>query len=510
MRTDLSIHKEAVEQILGGEKGAHIGAFFDFDGTVISGYSVYPFLREQLLDGLMMPDDVAEIVKGGISLKLGTASFSELMDQAAAKLKGQSERTFIAYGEAAYQRSVARMVYPEARALIKAHLHMGHTVAIVSSATPYQVKPALADLQIEHFMCTEYEVDRGHFTGAVAGEPCFGIGKVKAIDHLCAEHDLDVEKSYFYSDSDDDLHALEHVGRPEVLNPNSGLRSIAERRGWPIRTFSSRGTSSRDVGIERIVRNLLAMASFVPAALTGVAMWLLTGSKNEGRNFVMSTWSDLATALIGIRVEAEGEKNLWLNRPAVIIFNHQSNVDTLVLSKLLRRDTAAVGKKELSELPIVGPVFDFMGMIAIDRSNTESAVKTLAPVAEFMHAEGRSIVIAPEGTRSPSIVPGRFKKGAFRIAMQAGVPIIPVVIHNSVDAQPKGDLMARAATVAVDVLEPIDVSDWTHDDLDDRIAGVRELYLRALGMIEEPDELADDAPTGKVLELRRSQGGESG
>ena len=141
---------------------------------------------------------------------------------------------------------------------------------------------------------------------------------------------------------------------------------------------------------------------------------------------------------------------------------------------------------------------------------TESAVKTLAPLAEFMHAEGRSIVIAPEGTRSPSIVPGRFKKGAFRIAMQAGVPIIPVVIHNSVDAQPKGDLLARAATVAIDVLEPIDVSDWTHDDLDERIAGVRELYLRALGMIEEPDDPADEATTAKVLELRRSQGGESG
>ena len=472
----LNIYSDTVAGILEGERGPHIGAFFDFDGTLISGYSVVPFLWEQLYDGLLMPSDLSEAVKAALAMKVGAATYGELMEDAAHKLRGVREQTYIRYGKDAYEAKVARMIYPESRALILAHLQMGHTVAIVSSATPYQVEPALTDLQVEHLECTHFDVDRGYFTGQLDGEVCFGVGKVKAVNRLCDEFGCELQKSYFYSDSDDDIEVLEHVGRPQVLNPNDNLRRLAETRGWPIRSFESRGTRKA----ANVARNLAAVSSFVPTALTGAAMWWLTGSKAEGRNFIISTFSDLATALMGLKIEVRGSNNLWSHRPAVVIFNHQSNVDSLVLSKLMRRDAAAVGKKELSELPIIGPIFDFLGMIPIDRSNTVAAVQTLEPLAELMHREQRSVVIAPEGTRSLSAHPGRFKKGPFRIAMQAGVPIVPVVIHNSSDAQPKGDLFARPTTIAVDVLEPIDVSEWTLEDLDDRIDSVRELYLQVL------------------------------
>jgi putative phosphoserine phosphatase/1-acylglycerol-3-phosphate O-acyltransferase len=384
-----------------------------------------------------------------------------------------------------------------------AHLQMGHTVAIVTSATPYQVEPALDDLQIEHLACTRFQVERGYFTGELDGEPCFGAGKVNAINRLAERHEVDVSKSFFYSDSDDDLLALQHVGRPQCLNPNDSLGKIALRRGWPVRKFSSRG--NRQTQLMSVVRNLAAVSTFVPTALTGAAMWWLTGSKREGRNFVISTYSDLAMALMGITLDVSGERNLWLHRPAVIIFNHQSNIDPLVLSKLLRRDAAPIGKKELSEMPIVGPVFDFLGMIPIDRSNTESAVKTLAPLAEFMHAEKRSVVIAPEGTRSLSTLPGRFKKGPFRIAMEAGVPIIPVVIHNSSDAQPKGELFAQPTRVIVDILEPIDVSDWTLDDLEERIDDVHDLYLETLGLHDMEHDEETESAGAEVIDLAASR-----
>jgi len=490
MSIELNIHREAVARVLDGEKGAHIGAFFDFDGTVISGYSVFSFLQEQMLDGLLYPNDVSAIVRAGANLKLGIASFEQLMGEAAAKLRGVPEQTLINCGEAAYKKRVARMVYPESRALIEAHRSMGHTVAIVSSASRYQVGPALHDLQVDHLMCTGFEVENRVFTGALSGEPCFGVGKVKAIDKLCDEHGLDVASSYFYSDSDDDLLALEHVGKPQVLNPNSNLRRVAERRGWPVRAFSSRGGLS----LETVARNLLATSSFVPTALTGLAIWWLTGSQNEGRNFIISTFGALSTALMGLRLDVRGQDKLWQHRPAVVIFNHQSNVDAVVLLKLLRSDAAAVGKKELTEIPIVGSAFDFMGMIPIDRSNTEAAVKAIEPLAQYMKEERRNVVVAPEGTRSNGMIPGRFKKGAFRIAMQAGVPIVPVVIHNSIDAQPKGDLLVRPATIVIDVLDPIDVSEWTVDELDERIDGVRDTYLRVLGL--EDDHPIARADTG--------------
>ena len=82
----------------------------------------------------------------------------------------------------------------------------------------------------------------------------------------------------------------------------------------------------------------------------------------------------------------------------------------------------------------------------------------------------------------------KFKKGAFHLAMQAGVPIVPVVIHNSGDVQPKGDLLFHPGTVEVEVLPPVDTSDWTAETIDKHVKDVRNLYLRALGQIRPADE----------------------
>lgn len=471
-------HHDVVKNVLESEEGPHIGAFFDFDGTIIAGYSVYPFVQKQLRAGLLSANDIVELLLASINHKLGVITFNEVLEITGAIFRDASEESFRDFGEEVYRETVASMVYPESRALVHAHLSKGHTVAIVSSATPYQVRPALLDLQIQHLACTQLAVSDGRFTGAISGEPCFGIGKVHAVDRLAKAHKLDIAKSFFYSDSDDDLEALEHVGRPRVMNPNSALRSIAERRGWSIRQFSSRGP----VGIPGFIRSMLAYTSLLTTTLSGAAMWLLTGSKQEGRNFAISMFGDIATALVGMKMNVRGEEHLWRSKPAVIIFNHQSNADGLVLFKLLRRDAAAVGKKELSEMPVAGQILDFLGMVPIDRSNRDAAIKAIAPLADIMHKERRNIVIAPEGTRSHSTVPGPFKKGAFRIAMQAKVPIIPIVIHNSSDVQPKGERLFRPATVEVDVLEPIDVSDWELNELQDRIDAVRALFMEKLGL----------------------------
>ncbi|MEO0952912.1 MAG: lysophospholipid acyltransferase family protein, partial [Pseudomonadota bacterium] len=92
--------------------------------------------------------------------------------------------------------------------------------------------------------------------------------------------------------------------------------------------------------------------------------------------------------------------------------------------------------------------------------------------------------IAPEGTRSLSTELLPFKKGAFHIAMQAGVPIVPVVIHNSIDVAPKGTFVFRPATVHVDVLPPVDTSDWQRGDIDTHIAEIRQQFLETLGQAD--------------------------
>jgi putative phosphoserine phosphatase/1-acylglycerol-3-phosphate O-acyltransferase len=227
------------------------------------------------------------------------------------------------------------------------------------------------------------------------------------------------------------------------------------------------------------VRSALAYASTVPAALAGVGISLLNRSRRDGVNLAASTWGDLASALAGIDLRVEGEEHLWSHRPAVFVFNHQSGVDTLLVAKLLRRDFTGVGKQELRRNPLFGPLFAFAGVVFIDRSDTGKAIEAMRPAVQALR-EGRSIAIAPEGTRSRTARLGRFKKGAFHIAMQAGVPIVPIVFRNALDVLPRGALVLRPATVEVVVLPPVDTTAWTRETLDEHIDEIRASYLDIL------------------------------
>ena len=86
-----------------------------------------------------------------------------------------------------------------------------------------------------------------------------------------------------------------------------------------------------------------------------------------------------------------------------------------------------------------------------------------------------------EGTRTTSPHPTRFKKGAFYMAAEAGVPIVPIVLHNTLDALPKHWMFVRPTTIDVDVLPPIETTGWNHRELDARIAEIHELYVETLG-----------------------------
>jgi len=265
------------------------------------------------------------------------------------------------------------------------------------------------------------------------------------------------------------------VGRPRPLNPNRGLAQIAKERRWPVRRFSSRGTPS----FGDFVRTGLAYASLAPALGAGIAAGVVNRSWREGVNVAGSVWGDLATSLSGVDLRVEGEEHLWSHRPAVFIFNHQSGLDAVLMIKLLRRDLTGVGKKEIRHNPIFGPVFGAAGVVFVDRADSGKAIEQLGPVVDAVKA-GLSLVIAPEGTRSPTPRLGRFKKGAFHMAMQAGVPIVPVVFRNVLDAMPKDAFVVRPATIEAVVLPPVDTSGWTVDRLDDEIQTIRARYLAVL------------------------------
>jgi putative phosphoserine phosphatase / 1-acylglycerol-3-phosphate O-acyltransferase len=468
-------HSELTRDILEGPSGAQIGAFFDVDRTLVAGFSVIEFIRDAISSGRMGPAEMLETATAIAQFQLGRVGFSAFVAGTSAGLKRVSEAEFAAIGERVFHDRLAANVYPESRALVKAHLRKRHTVAVVSSATAYQIAPLARDLGIRHVLCTRLEVEKGRFTGRVLKPTCYGDGKAVAARDLAAAHGIDLEGSYFYSDSDEDLPLLDVVGNPRPTNPNRRLREIAVKRGWPIRSFSSRGTP----GPKEILRTSLAVGGLLPSFLLGLPAFLLDGSWRRTVNVAASVWGEVGTALAGIDVQLNGEDHLWSHRPAVFIFNHQSAIDMLLLCKLLRRDFVGVAKEEMRRNPVFGPIFTLAGSVFVDRSNHDQAVRALEPAIEALH-RGLSIAIAPEGTRSATPKLGRFKKGAFRLAMAAGVPIVPIVFKNALDALPKHALFVRPATIEVVIHRPIATDEWTPQDLERRIAAVHRLYQRTL------------------------------
>lgn len=481
-----------LQEVLASEEGPHIGALFDFDGTIISGYSATAMLQEKFKRREMGAEEVLATLNVLAQYSTGNMGFSGLMLGAAKFMKGISEDSYYEFGEELYEKHIARKVYPEARQLIKAHLAKGHTVAIVSSATIYQIEPTARDLDIEYVCCSRFEVEKGEFTGGVQRPLCFGEGKVLAAEKLAAQVGLDLDQSFFYSDSDDDIELLERVGRPRVLNPNAGLERIAKERDWPVENFESRGRA----GPVEYTRTVYSTGALVGSAMAALPMWALTGSEQEARNFASGLFGDISSAIAGVELDVSGEANLWAHRPCVFVFNHQSKADVMILAKLIRKDMAGVGKQEiLSESPVIGRLMQWGGTVFIDRKNARSAIEAMQPLVDAIQKEGKNVCIAPEGTRTLSPKLGPFKKGAFHLAMQAGVPIVPIVIHNSGDVAPKGEFIIRPGKVKVDVLPPVSTEGWTRATMNSRVEEVRAMFQNVL---EQESEGAKSAPLSKA------------
>ena len=469
-----------IENIAAAEPGPKTCAMFDFDGTIISGYSATAFLKDQIARGEIAPADLIQLTQAATRFGIGSLGFSALMAVHAQYLAGRSETDYIANSERLFRRAIAKLIYPEARQLIEAHREAGHSIAIISSATPYQVMPAARDLGIENVYASDLEVVDGQFTGGVLTPTCFGQGKVEAAERFTEKQASPLERCFFYSDSTDDIELLEAVGSPVVLNGSRELKAIARESGWAAANFNSRGPASTS----EVLRSIAATGSLVGSFLMGLPLYVLSQSRRDSVNFSISLFAETASALIGLDLEVQGKEHLWKKRPAIFMFNHQSNADMLIMASLVRRDIVGVGKRELKNLPVIGPMMGAAGVVFIDRSDRHAAIETMKPLVEAMRHDGKSLVIAPEGTRTPTRKLGAFKKGGFHIAIQSGVPIVPVVIHNSSDISPKGDKIFRSGTVKVDILPAIDTSDWSVNTIDAHVTAVRNQFLKTLGQPE--------------------------
>ena len=468
-----------VDQSRGGRTTA---AFFDLDGTLIAGFSVLSFLRQRVLSGDMPPREAITQLAAGWEYGLKLSNFPDILAQTAASLRGVSDSLLAETSEQVYRNELSGNIYPESRALVEAHFAKGHTVVIVSSATRYQVQHIAAELGIEHVLCNHLEVENGALTGELVPPVCFGEGKLDAARSFAKDNGINLSKSYFYTDGGEDIPLLEAVGSPRPLNPDAKLQSKARREGWPVQNFDSRGLP----GVWDIARTGLVYGGFFGSFLAGLPGWFLNQSRRELINTAIPIWGDFGSAAAGLQVATEGEEHLWSHRPAVFVFNHQSATDALILARLLRRNFSGVAKTEMQSNPLVGTILGAVGTMFIDRGNHDQAIDALKPAVRRLK-EGISIAIAPEGQRSLGYKLGDFKMGAFHIAMQAGVPVIPIVIANSSDSMPKTGAIIRPAKIDINVLPPIATDDWTAATVHEHADQIRRLFLKHLNQADDEE-----------------------
>jgi 1-acyl-sn-glycerol-3-phosphate acyltransferase len=166
-------------------------------------------------------------------------------------------------------------------------------------------------------------------------------------------------------------------------------------------------------------------------------------------------------------VRAHGMDRVDWAKPHVLVCNHTGSFEILAIATTVPTAYHFVAKKELERIPVFGPAWKRAGHISIDRSNRQRALESLRTAAEILRRDGGIVIIFPEGTRSLSGDLQPFKRGAFQLAIEAGVPVIPVVVTGSDRITPPGGTKIRPGVMDLYVGDPIESTRFLVENADD-------------------------------------------
>ncbi len=210
-------------------------------------------------------------------------------------------------------------------------------------------------------------------------------------------------------------------------------------------------------------------------------------------------WARALLALSRTEVVVHGAERMQTGEARIFVSNHVSWYDVLVLLAYLPR-YSVVAKAELFRVPIFGPAARAIGTIPIERDNRRAAFQSYEEAGEQIRA-GRSVVVFPEGTRGSDYPLRPFKKGPFVLAVAAGVPVVPTLLHGTIEVLPRDSLWMRRGRVHVHLLEPVDAAGHSYADRDALAAAV---YARMADALRR--EYGVDSPPYRTARQRGDAG----
>jgi 1-acyl-sn-glycerol-3-phosphate acyltransferase len=215
---------------------------------------------------------------------------------------------------------------------------------------------------------------------------------------------------------------------------------------------------------------------FPATAVFGIIAIIVSFFSRTGNpvHIIARIWSKSILFVSGIKVDVEGLANIDPAKSYIYMSNHRSNFDIPVLLGCLPIQFRWLAKAELFKIPIFGRAMQGAGYVKIDRFNRESAFKSIDEVAAKMK-NGVSVMIFPEGTRSEDGNIKPFKKGGFIMAVDSGVPIVPVIVRGTRSIMVKDRWRIKPGNVTLSIKKPIDTTGYTRDNKDDLIKTVRSV-----------------------------------
>ena len=210
-------------------------AIFDLDNTLLRGDSDHAWgqflIENHIVDG---PEYARENERYYVQYQAGTLDIMEFLAFVLRPLALHDRATLERWHRQYLQNKIQPMIKPDARALVEKHRARGDTLVIITATNSFIATPIAAEFAIPNVIATEPEVRNGRFTGKVTGTPCYREGKVVRLQSWMAQHGANLQNSWFYSDSHNDLPLLQAVDHPVAVNPDEILQREAQARAWPV------------------------------------------------------------------------------------------------------------------------------------------------------------------------------------------------------------------------------------------------------------------------------------